>query len=111
MAVAMGTARLASGWFDVPQAGRAQGDHRDAVGVDRVRRAALTGGEHPRPSGQFRRHVQDGLAVGGQALGDVPADAVAALDRPDPVFVFAGGGEHHLATVPIGAAVVPPVNK
>ena len=62
-------------------------DHGDAVGVDRVGLAALAGGEHPRPGGQLRRHVHHGLAVGDQALSDVPADAVAALHRPDPLRV------------------------
>nr|WP_204296755.1 hypothetical protein [Actinoplanes capillaceus] len=57
----------------------------DAVGIDRVGLAALAGGEHPGAGGQFRRDVKDGLAVGDQALGDVPADTVAARDRPDPV--------------------------
>ncbi|MEV8518145.1 hypothetical protein [Dactylosporangium sp. NPDC051484] len=33
-------------------------------------------------------YVQDGLAVSDQPLGDVPADAVAAFDRPDPVLVL-----------------------
>jgi hypothetical protein len=75
----------------------------DAVGVDRVGLAALAGGEHPGPGRQFRRDVQDGLAVGDQALSDVPADAAAALDRPDPVGVFAASGEHHLVAVGVGA--------
>ena len=64
--------------------------HGDAVRVDRVGLAALAGGEHPHPRGQLRRHVHHGLAVGDQPLGDVPADAVAALDRPDPVRDAAG---------------------
>ena len=54
-------------------------------GVDRVGLAALAGGEHPHPRRQLRRHIHHRLAVGDQPLGDVPADAVAALDRPDPV--------------------------
>jgi hypothetical protein len=59
----------------------------DAVSIDRIGFAALTGGEHPSPGGQFRRRVQDGLAVGEQPLRDMPADAVAALDRPVPLAV------------------------
>jgi hypothetical protein len=38
-----------------------------------------------------------------QSLGDVPADAVAALDRPHPVGVVAAGREHRLVAVVIGA--------
>ena len=60
-------------------------DQGDGVGVGGVGLAALPGGEHPRPRGQLRWDVDDGLAVGEQPLGDVPADAVAALDRPDPL--------------------------
>jgi len=55
------------------------------VGVGGVGLASLTGGEHPRPRGQLRRHVDDVLPVGQQPEGDVAADAVAALDRPDAV--------------------------
>ena len=79
---------------DLPQPGGAQGGHRDAVGVDRVGLAALAGVEHPHLGGQLRRHVEDGFAVGDQALGDVPADAVAAFDGPDPIRVAAAGGQH-----------------
>jgi hypothetical protein len=39
--------------------------------------------------GQLRGHVHDGLAVADQALRDVPADAVAALDRPSALLVAA----------------------
>ena len=88
---------------DLPQTFGAQGDHGDAVGIDRVGLAALAGGEHPRPGRQLRRHVHHGLAVGDQALSDVPADAVAALDRPQPVLVLAAGGEHGLVAVAVGA--------
>ena len=51
----------------------------------------------------FARHVQHGLAVGDQALGDVPADAVAALHRPDPVRVLPASGEHLPVAVGVGA--------
>jgi hypothetical protein len=71
-------------------------DHRHAERVDRVGPAALAGGEHPRPRGQLRRHLQDGLTVGDHALGDVLADAVAALDRSNPVGVLTVGGERGL---------------
>jgi hypothetical protein len=37
----------------------------------------------------LRGNVDHGLAVGDQAPGDEPADAVAALERPYPVGVLA----------------------
>jgi hypothetical protein len=61
------------------------------VGVDRVGLAALAGVEHSRPRGQFRGHVENGFAVGDQALGDVPADPGTPLDRPHPVRELAAG--------------------
>jgi hypothetical protein len=81
----------------------AQRRHRHAVRVDRVALAALTGGEHSRPGGQLRWHVDHGFAVGDQALGDVPADAVAALDRPDPLRKPTAQGEHRLVATAISA--------
>ena len=85
------------------QTGGAQGDHGDAAGIDRVGLAALTGGEHAGPGGQLRGHVHHGFAVGDQALRDVPADTVAALDRPHAVSVPAAGGEHRLIAVLVSA--------
>jgi hypothetical protein len=73
------------------------------VRVDRVGLTTLTGGEHSSAGGQLRRHVHDGFAIGNQALRDVPADAAAALNRPDPVVVPAAGGEHRLVAVAVGA--------
>ncbi|BCJ51872.1 hypothetical protein Asp14428_33470 [Actinoplanes sp. NBRC 14428] len=73
------------------------------MGVDWVGLAALAGGEHPGAGGQLRGHVEDGFSVGDQALGDVPADAIAAFDRPDAVGVFTAGGEHCLVSVAVGA--------
>jgi hypothetical protein len=81
----------------------AQRRHGDAVRVDRVGLAALANGEHPRPSGQLRRYIHVRLAVGDQTLGDVPADAVAALDRPDPLRIAPPEGEHRLVALPIRA--------
>ncbi len=60
---------------------------RHRVRVDGIGFAALAGVEHPRPRRQLRRHVDHGLTIGDQALGEVPADSVAALDRPDAVLV------------------------
>jgi hypothetical protein len=88
---------------DLPQTRGAQHDHGDAAGVDRVDLAALAGGEHPGSGGQLRRHLDDGLTIGEQPLGDVPADAVATLHRPDPVGVLTAGGEHRLVAVAVGA--------
>jgi hypothetical protein len=72
------------------------------VRVDRVGLAALAGGEHPHPGRQFRWHVEHRFAVGDQPLRDVPADAVAALDCPDPLRVAPAGGEHRPVAVPVG---------
>src|SRR4051794_37117116 len=38
-----------------------------------------------------------------RTLGDVFADAVAALDRPDPVLVLQAEFEHHLVAAAVGA--------
>jgi hypothetical protein len=48
-------------------------------------------------------YIEDGFAVGDQALGHVPADAVAALDRRHAISVLAACGEHGLIAVAIGA--------
>ena len=61
---------------------------------DRVGLAAVAGGEHPHLRGQLRRHVKDDLAVMDQAVRQMPADAVAALHRPDPVRELTRRGEH-----------------
>jgi hypothetical protein len=63
----------------------------------------MSGREHPRPFGQLRRHVEDGLAVSHQPLSQVPADSVAALHRPDPIRPPAGHGQHPPVAVPVGA--------
>jgi len=55
------------------------------VRIDLIGLAPVSGGEHPHLRGQLRRHAGDGLAVMDQAVRQVPADAVAALHRPDPV--------------------------
>src|ERR1044072_4214439 len=70
--------------------------------VDRVGLAALAGGEHPCPRRHFRGHIDYGLAVGDQALGDVSSDAVAALPRPQPVPVTSAELEHRLIAVGVG---------
>ena len=87
----------------LPQSGSPQGGHGDAVRVGRVGLTGLGGVEQPGSRGHFRRHVEHGLAVGDQALGDVPADAVAALDRPDPLLVLPTGLEHRLVAVAVSA--------
>jgi hypothetical protein len=74
------------------QTGGAQGRNGDDVGIDGVGLAALTGREHPGSRRELRGHVNDSLAVGDQALGHVPADAVAALDRPHAVSVTPAAG-------------------
>ena len=62
--------------------------------VDRVGLAAVTGGEDPHLRGQLRRHIDHALAVMHQPVRDVLADAVATLDRPDPVGEQAARLEH-----------------
>jgi hypothetical protein len=65
--------------------------------------AALPGGEHPRMGGQLRRHIDDLLTVGQQPAGDMPANALASLDRPSPVRPSPRGGEHRPVPGGIGA--------
>ena len=79
---------------DLDQARRAQGGQRDGVRAGRVGLAAVASGEHPHLRGQLRRHAGDGLAVMDQAVRQVPADAVAALHRPDPVRERPRRGQH-----------------
>jgi len=79
---------------DLDQAWSAQGGQRDGVLTGLIGLAAVAGGEHPYLRGQLGRHAGDGLAVMDQAVRQVPADAVAALHRPDPVRELAGSGEH-----------------
>jgi hypothetical protein len=79
---------------DLHQARSAQGSQRDRVRIDRVSLAAVASGEHPHLRGQLRRHAGHGLAVMNQAVRQMPADAVAALHRPDPVREPPGRGQH-----------------
>jgi hypothetical protein len=64
---------------DPPEGGDTLGGDRDRV--ISVALAAVTDRQHPHLSGQLGRHVQDLLAVADQ-LGQRPADAMGALDRP-----------------------------
>ena len=66
-----------------------QAQLRDAAGGDRHRDrvvrialAAMADRQHPHPSGQFGRHIQDLLAIANQPLGQRPTDPMRALDRP-----------------------------
>ena len=79
---------------DLDQARSAQGGQRDRVRTGRVGLAAVPGGEHPHLRGQLRRHAGHDLAVMNQAVRQVPADAVAALHRPDPVRELPRRGQH-----------------
>ena len=60
-------------------------DQRDRMRISGIGFAALTGGEHPDPRGQFRWHIDHLLTIGEQPVGDVFPDPVAALDRPRPL--------------------------
>jgi hypothetical protein len=79
---------------DLHQARSAQGSQRDRVRAGRVGLAAVAGGGHPHLRGQLRRHTGHDLAVMDQAVRQVPADAVAALHRPDPVRERPRRGQH-----------------
>jgi hypothetical protein len=80
--------------LDPDQARGAQRDQGHRVRIDRVGLAPVAGGEHPHLRGQLGRHVKDDLTVMNQAVRQVPADAVAALHRPDPVRELARRREH-----------------
>jgi hypothetical protein len=54
----------------------------------------VAGGEHPHLRRQLRRHIQHGLTVVDQPMGDVLADAVTALHRPGALAVAPPSGEH-----------------
>ncbi len=75
----------------------------DGVRVGGVGLAALTGGEHPRPRGQLGRHIDDGLAVGDQALREVTTHALTPFDRPTPLRPFSSRGQQLSVAVPVGA--------
>ena len=89
--------------IDPRQAGVAQRDHRHRVRIDRVGLAAVAGREHPHLGRQLRRHIDHGLAVMDQAVRDVFADAVAALDRPHPFSERRACGEHLRVAGLVGA--------
>jgi hypothetical protein len=78
-------------------------DQRNRVCVGRVGFAALPGSEYPRPGRQLRRDVDDVLALGRQPLRDVPADALATLDRPDPLRPLPPITQHRHEAVDVGA--------
>jgi hypothetical protein len=63
-----------------PQAGHPGPDQGDQVRVGGVGLASLTGREHTGPRGQLRRDVHHVLAACEEPVGDVPTNAVAALD-------------------------------
>ena len=67
---------------DRAQASHPGGGQRDRVRVGGIGLAALPGGEHPGAGRQLGRHIHDLLTIGQQPVRDVPADALASLDRP-----------------------------
>ena len=71
--------------------------------VYRVALSALTAGEHSGLGGQLRRHVDHDFAIGDKPLGDVPANAVAPLDRPDSLRIPPAQSEHRLVAAAISA--------
>ncbi|WP_280427772.1 hypothetical protein [Nocardia brasiliensis] len=61
-----------------------QGGQGDRMSVDRIGLAAVAGGEDPHLSREFRRDIEDDFPVMDQAVGQVAADAAAALRSPKP---------------------------
>jgi hypothetical protein len=88
---------------DRAQPGYAGADQRHRVRVGGVGLATLTGGEHPRPRRQLRRDVHHLFTVAEQPGGDVPADALAALDRPHPIRPPLRVLQHRSVAVAVGA--------
>jgi hypothetical protein len=86
-----------------PQALGSQRGYRHTVRVDRIRFAALPGGEYPHLGGELGGYVEHGLAVGDQPLGQVPADTVSALYRPQPLREPAAHSEHLPVAVLVSA--------
>ncbi len=70
----------------------------DRVRVDGVGFAAVAGGVDPYLRGEFRGDVEDGFTVVDQSVREVAADAVAALDRPDPIVESLSSTEHFRIT-------------
>jgi hypothetical protein len=65
--------------------------------------ATLSGGEDPCSGGQLGWDVDDLFAVGQEPVGDVLADAGAALDSPDPVRPLPAVAQHRVVSVTVGA--------
>ena len=78
---------------DRPQTVHPHRDHGDRVRIVGVGLAALAGVEHPQPCRQLRRYVHHLFAGPDQPARDVPADPVAALDRPQPVGPLLGASQ------------------
>lgn len=70
--------------------------------VDGVGLAAVAGGEDSHLRGEFGGNVDDEFPVVDQAVGEVAADAVAALDCPDPIGESFCSGEHLLISGGVG---------
>src|SRR5215212_4247696 len=58
------------------------GDDRDAAGVDAVALAPMAALEHAGAGGQRRWNIDDALAGGDEPLGQQPAEASGAFNRP-----------------------------
>jgi hypothetical protein len=72
------------------------------VSVGGIGLAALSGGEHPGTRRQLGWNVNDLLALREQPVRDVPADPLAALDRPHPVRPAARATHHRREAIAIG---------
>ena len=81
---------------------------RNRVRIGHIGLTALPGRKDPGPGRQLRRHVHDLLPGGDQPGRDVPADPLAALDRPGPRRPLPSPGEHRRVPGSIGAYRPPP---
>jgi hypothetical protein len=83
---------------------------RDRVRVGGVGLAALPGGEHPRAGGQLGRHVHHLFTIGQKPVRQVPADALASLDRPHPLRPAPGLRQHRRIPGGVGGIPAPASN-
>src|SRR5215469_18405982 len=73
--------------------------------IRRIGLAAPASSERPGPGRQLGWHINNLLAVGEQPVRDVPADALASLDRPYPLRPPPGRREHR--PVPGRVSAIP----
>jgi hypothetical protein len=74
------------------------------VRIDLVGLPGVAGVKHPHSGGQLRGHVDHGLAVCQQPLGQRASDALSAFHRPPMVWPLAADVPAHPLIVPIAGA-------